>query len=408
MLDTELCRRLTELGIPHREADRLTAKIRDRLHPISAVAAVKLREAAEARGNGAAGLAGTPRDALKYGSMGAQIGKVAGPWGAAIGAIVGTIAGFAIKKGHKAERAQAALQLLAQLRGLPTTMAGRLLPYGQLGQPKGYLMLFQALYLGKGWMKEQGTKLYNHPTSMDNMSLQIIEIGRRILQQLVSTPVGSQCSIDWPRPGGTGSFGSGYTFLNQGVPADAPTFFSAYYQPALIAEYQTSPWSGAAVANYTDSDAVHVLTLVSDHLLADLVPVAPSVALATQPIADVPTSIVAAGNTVAQQVVAQNPSVVTNPPAVVVPTTTATDQSIPYSPGYGWVATPDPTLNPTQQATAGILQSQISDAGYNLVSPAGQQVVNDVARSGVTPTKAPATGGSLVLPVGLLSLALLR
>jgi len=110
MKDIELFGRLKALGIPQAQAWRLTAKIRDELHPIAAVAAAKLHGAGGIvpRGSRAAGLGATTAQSVQIASTTAKVGAMAAPAiasafgisaGAAAGSvvpIVGTVIGAAI------------------------------------------------------------------------------------------------------------------------------------------------------------------------------------------------------------------------------------------------------------------------------------------------------------------------
>jgi hypothetical protein len=393
VLDTELQHRLTRLGVPPGRARALTAKIRDELHPVAHVAAIQLPRMTSR------GLSGNTKQAVSYASTGAAIGSAVPIIGTAVGAVIGLIAGFAIKKGQKAERRAAAAQLLNGIRSLPATYAGRLLPYGALGSPSGYLMLFQALYLGKNWMGEQGSKLYDHPTSMDNQSLHFIEDGRRLLLAMLSTPPGAPATMNFSGVAGQGNVGPPYTFTNPGFPIDAPTFTQQIYLPALEESYRRGPWAGATMGDFNDPDAQKVFTLLSDKLLSDIVPPQMSTQLATNaPLTMVPTQLAQAGTQLAGQLAntGQQPTLVTP--------TAPNAQPIPYGTAPGYYATPT-SLDPTQAATAGILQTQLSQQGVPMWSQPAQQLAADVASQGVQRTArgpAPATAGLAGIPTPLL------
>jgi hypothetical protein len=79
MKDTELQSRLIKLGMPRDQASRTTAQIRDRIHPVAAVAAVQLREAVAINSHLAGlGLSGMDIDDGTLGALGGNLFKKIG------------------------------------------------------------------------------------------------------------------------------------------------------------------------------------------------------------------------------------------------------------------------------------------------------------------------------------------
>ena len=403
MLDTELEARFRLLGIPAKKAAALTADIRDRLHPVAAVAATALRNKREP------GLSGNTRSSFSMASTGASVGKFVGPVGAAVGAVIGAIAGLAIHTGQKPQRRAASIQVLQQLRALPIDGVGRLLEYGSLGNPTGFLALGQALYLGAGWVNEEGSKLIDHPTSMDNLTLSYIDNAKRAVQAALasSAPVMAQISkapttlaekfamardragmrgygnanLDTNRmftrspdmyqsgnglgdyPGATvtmtlkgvgGTTIGPFSFVNPGLQASALDWATRVFMPMIREIRLHTAFSANADRAANDPDAIHVFALLADKLLSEFAPDSLSTTAATSPVASMPSNIVNAGYKIAGDVIKSGITT----PTLVTPVNQY-DPNVPYTlPG---VAPPGVTYG---TATRGPNQ-----ADYNIVGP---------------------------------------
>lgn len=116
MKDIVLFGHLKALGMPPARAWRLTAQIRDHLHPVAAVAAAKLHGAGNRipRGTSVAGLGGTTGSGIQYAQMASKVGGVAATAVASgfgltagatagsvvpiVGTVIGAVLGYVIGK----------------------------------------------------------------------------------------------------------------------------------------------------------------------------------------------------------------------------------------------------------------------------------------------------------------------
>jgi hypothetical protein len=444
MRDTQLQARLTAIGVPPARARELTRRIRDELHPIAHVAALHLVASSAA----ARGLHGTARGALPFAKAGASVGGAIGSVipvigtaiGTVIGAVVGAIAGLVSKQGDKAGRRAAAIQLLSQLRALPPTSTGRIFSIGQMGAPGQFMMMFQALYLAGGIYGDEGSKLTDHPTSMDNETLAIIENCRRMMQQMIMLPPGSLATFT--RVGARMVEVGAVTFTTIDPASDPMTIAQRVFMP-VTAQYHSSVFGPANVEQgyATNPDYTHVMALLADKLQAEMLPQQLSTSLAqVQPVTLVPAPIALAGSQLAQQIantgttqptlvsptyMQQPPSVMWQPaipnpsilPTAVMPPpvpwgpppgyilpAAAMPPPVPWGPAPGYIPTPS-NLAPTQDATAGILQTLLSQQGVPMTSLPAQQLAADVASQGVQKTaQGPraATAGLADIPTPVL------
>jgi hypothetical protein len=406
MKDTELTSRLFTLlreqsgvsrsyarmtGTDSARAARLAARIRDHMHPVAHVAAlVTHSKNPDTGGDSDVGMSGTGSTAVVGLRGGASIGGTVGSIvpgigtaiGAAVGAVVGAVAGLIAHQGSKPQRAAAAAQLLQQLRQLPADTSGRLLDIGKLGAPGAFLMMFQALYLAGRFCNDQGSKLLDHPSSMDKMSLGIIETARRAMQGILSTPPGTSINIKFR--GADRDYGS-WSFVNPGTDIGPVGIATRVFQPMLQAALQQGDFPGGAVTNSRNPDWLHVAALLADRLMFEIAPPSLSQQIATAPAVAMPGQYVQLGTQYASGVqyppttMVVSPSYpqyagqVTPPPSTLVPLTSV-------SPGTG------ANLTPVQDSSAAFLQWQMAQQGVPAYSPSGAQLAQDIASGGVTAT----------------------
>ena len=429
MKDTELRNRLIGLGMPLAKANEVAAKIRDDIHPRAAVASLAIMKVARVQ----PGLAGTGMQAVSLASTGAKAGSAILPGvGTAIGAAIGAIAGALIHHGTKPQRTAEAIKMMQDIRSLPVDFTGRLLTWDQFTKMVYALVLNNQNFPPgfKNWHTWEGSKLTDHPTSITNLANFYFANMRAVLQAALAAQPGAQTSVTlWK--GANKSAPVTYTFVNPGVTGNAPTDYARIVYPALLWMDILRDGQQRGHESADHPDAQHVLMLATDKLLAELKPDTVSTTIANAPVAMIPASLAAAGQTLAQQYIAQGsvPSVALPP----VPSPVMQNyQAIPPSyivgrqdPGTAMppVMLPDntaamplpPTVlvpSPTQDATAGIMQNLVQqDTGANLTSPPARQLLADVAADGVEKTpngpKAPAPGW--LAPAGILTaLTLLR
>jgi hypothetical protein len=388
MLDTELVAQLTALGIPASKARSLTADIRDTLHPIAAVAARMLITGA-IPAKPAPGLGAGVTTALSYGStaasvtsaafagasaigIGAAAGSVVPVVGTIIGAVVGAVAGMVINTGQKPQRQAEAIQALAQLQKLPSAYLGRTISDHDMH------VLFMALFLADGWLARDwlGTALTNHPSAMGNWTDLIMLAFKNAITAAKSAPVGASLTIQTV----AGDKNGPYTFTNPGLDVSLGYVWAATVMMPMISMFagwhSASPTARAEIVG--DQNALHVLSLLYDYTLAQVVPQSTSVQLAVAGTATVPVSI-------AQQ-------------AALAAMNVQAGQTLPGGP----LALSAAGLNTQQILTAQLLQQSVAtNSGVNLTSPAAQNVLAQVATTGVQSTPAgPSSLPTWAIPVG--------
>lgn len=420
MKDTELNARLLALGMPKAKAAELTRKIRDEVHPIAAVAVAKVqRYQTTTEGLGATGVA-VASSAASMGTTGAKVGTFFGPGvGTAIGAGIGIAVGVILKQfmnqGQKPQRLAQAKQVLATLRNYPPDQAGRAISWDNKGGGTSDL-LFEALYLAGGFLGYQGTVLTDHPSSMWQWTQWFMQGTQKVVQAAYANPVGAQVTV---------TLMTGYkqnlpfTFTNPGL-IDATSFAQSVLMPmvgVIIDGKHTNPAAGVA-QSLASVDAIHVFALLYDYYVAQIAPQSLSTNLAQNPVVAVPAAIAQQAQQVAQSIVNTNTT-----PALVTPATASSfpvapgpqvlapdgsvalaqpavlpgsssygaplvqNPSIPYGPAPGYTYTPT-GLPAAQDATAGVMQTMLSQDGTNMTSGPAQQVLADVAAQGVQKTTA--------------------
>lgn len=396
MKDTELYMRLRGIGVDDANARKLTHHIRDSLHPVSAVAASRILQAA---GNpGVNGLAGNTGSAVKYGATGAKVGSAFGPIGTAVGAVVGIVAGLLIKTGQKPQRMAAAQAALQQLRQIAPDFAGRLI------SDKDFEQLFFALFLASGWHNFEGSKLIDHPTSLHNLSAAYQKTVLDIVNAAARTPVGGVASVPMLSAQGSSSRPIGtFQFVNPGLDVGAGQFMQTVLLPMIAARNQ--PYGAGRIAELqSNADAQHVLALLFDKDSSIVSPDTVSSTVANSTVARIPVGMIRAGTMLAQPYLQGTQSRIlqysgtpffqdtqANMPALSTRFIQAPVGPMQNANGVQLQTTNDvypinAVLSPQQAATAGVMQDQLAQGGYNFNSQPAQQVLADVAAQGVDNT----------------------
>jgi hypothetical protein len=399
--------RLRRLGLPQSKARDLTRQIRDTIHPVAAVAVAQVQRA---QSPGMSGLGFTIMSGAKMASTGASIGSAIPVIGTAIGAVVGALAAAFIHTGKKPERAARAAQTLQQLRGIPAASSGRQIEYGQSAEPtSGYILLMQALHLSSKWFSGWGTRLVDHPGNMNLLSQKFIDNSKKVMQACMSSPVGQSVSVTLDtNMAGFKNKTCNYTFINPGI-TTPENFATGALLPMVQAIEQSSNWPATAAADASNQDAFIVFALLADKLMADLGAQSVSQQVANNPVVNVPAPIAQQANVVANQIVQGGVA-----PQLVAPTNvppiSSTDGTYAQPGLVSYQNTPIPYgassnyfpsssyLPPTIDATAGTMQTMLSQQGVNMTSPASQQLLQDVASEGVQKT----TAGVSSVPAWLL------
>jgi hypothetical protein len=433
MNDIMLYARLKDLGMPADQAWPLAAQIRDTLHPVAHVAAVKLYNAI-APGAGRAGLgsgAAALQDA-KIGSSvagvgvavasaaslaatGAAFGSVVPVLGTAIGAVVGLIAGMLIHTGQGPQRAAMAQQLDQALATVPSTFVGRTLPWSDA---RGGLEQFISALMTSGLWMSWDPSVISSPSVNGNWSVTFMNAIKALTAAIINNPVGAQVSVPIVfTPGASGIGPGNFTFTNPGINAGPDAISQSIVMGPSGLMYWMVKHVGEtdahAAANATGNGAQKVYALMIDKATADLLPASLSTTLANAPITQVPAPIAAAATTVANAAGAGGsiPTISTAPggPAVAQISMPVPLANADMTTGTAVILQPETSaLTPVQDTTAALLQQLISQQGANLTSPNATQLLADIAANGVSATPAgPSSMPSWLLPVGLAAAALL-
>ena len=438
MKDVELQARLQyETGLSPATARDLTRQLRDKIHPESAMATRVLARAAGTPGIGALG---NTKDAVQYGGLASKAGSFAGPVGTAIGFAIGAAAGLLIKRGNKTGRQDHANVVLNAMSQLPPDYAGR-----QFSDENFHDMMW-TLFLTQHALPWGGTALRNHPSTMDNWAPLMRGNPKAIMTAgLASTAVSAPpanrpatvapavrsmmarfragggplkglgdlpgATVTVPVKGYNGESRGTFTFVNPGIQADAGAWadiFARMY--AQVANQYNPPSSSAALQSSQDPYLRQYFMLLADWLRAQLAPQSLSETLANAPVASVPPSVVQNGRTIAQTYM------VNGVPQLPAPSIQAPSPPLQNANGVYLqpvpIATPTgAALNPQQDTTAGIMYDLLRRQGYPVDSPQGQQILADVAATGIEHTAAGPPASSLpswALPVaGFALIALL-
>jgi hypothetical protein len=432
MNDVMLFSRLQSLGMSKQKAWDLTAKIRDKYHPIAAVAAAKLN--APAGGLGLTTAVGTTNQATKSGSLimtgasvGATVGSVFPVVGTAIGAAVGAVVGAIGSLFGPAKEGQAATTWDDMVKqGYLFKNSGRSFDERYFAEAmKG------AMDKGNNAWSGCGKDGYKNPDCFYGPMAKVIVQGyltKKVPLSASTADVYNDVVTPWLKSGAAGLF----TY----APFAAENASNGNIQGLLVQGVVDRYLSGLPITRadmveydgqgYTDHEPALNVALASLLTTTTAPSASPSVALAKSPSATVTAPIAAAGTKLAQSVAASG----------AVPTTAATAANIsavaPAPPagytvvksagsaGYWvvqdasgaqwlWHSTPGATtpimqygtgytpaevaansaaaLTATQATAAALLQSQLAASeGVNLTSAPAQQLAADVAANGVQQT----------------------
>jgi len=367
MNDVALFGRLQDLGIPKQQAWDLTQKIRDRIHPIAAVAAIKAHQR-QGLGVGTQAVKTTSLT-LTGAKAGATVGSVIPGVGTAVGAVVGAVVGLVGSFFGPAKEGQAEVTWNDMLKN------------GYLYKEQG--RAFDERYFGeaiKGAMDNNGNQWpccgANGHKSPDGF-----------YQPLAQVVVNG--------------------FLNKVVPLSAT--------PAQVMSAVVMPWIMGGASGLMRYSAGGSTGMLNGTETQALIGAAVDRYLAGLPItrADMPsyagqgyTQHQPALNVALQSLLAPAPTA-TNPSATL-PTGTATVPPPIVQAATQIAPSVIPAATPTD-TTAAVMTTALASDGTNMVSPAAQQLVTDVAAEGVqqTPYGPPTLGSELLLPAALIGGALL-
>jgi len=400
MKDTELYTRLCQLGMPQEKAWPLTAKIRDVLHPVAAVAAAKLHAKAAGLGSlgasansgnavlAAVGVTGTggASGAVKGAATGAGIGTTIFPGlGTAIGAAVGAIVGGLLHFGTGAQRLATATQIIQGLTSQPPPLsAGRTVTLQTITECYGALVSTGNFF---GYVKPSPA---NSPSDIQNEFNSMMKTIAGLVQLMNANPIGATVTYS-----ATGFNGISFslTFVNPGT-ANTATVLQTAVIPAMKA--WLTQMGRVDIANVGNDFARPIVQLVfglmTDYVIGQNPP--PPAQLSTQlATSSAPVAVPPAVASQATQVAASTAQ--STPP---VSQATAVTGSPPVATGSG------APLTPVQDTTAALLAQILANQQANMVTPQAQQVVADVAAEGVQPTAAgPASSLQEFLLPGLIA-----
>lgn len=385
MNDVMLYARLKQLGMPDAKAWDLTAKIRDTLHPIAAVAASKIHAAANSTTLGAAAIGASSNQATKTISLtlvgakaGATIGSVFPVVGTVIGAAVGAVLGAVGSLFGPAKEGQAAETW--------DDMVANAYLFKTLGRQFDERYFAEAL---KGMMDKGnnawpgcGKDGYKNPDCFAGPLAQTIVKGylaKTVPLSATTAQVYNSVVVPWLKAGAGGIF----TWAPYAAENAANGNIQGSMVTALVDRYLAGlPVTRAdmpeyAGQGYTDHEPALNVALAPLLQTTAAPSPSPSVALAQAPKSTVSAPIAKAAATVAAPVIA----------AAAIPVQavqTANISSVASSSGVTPASTAP--LTPVQDSTAALLTPMLANEGANMVSPAAQQVVADVAANGVQQT----------------------
>jgi hypothetical protein len=399
MKDIELYGRLKMLGVPDAKAWRLTAQIRDHLHPVAGVAAAKLHGAGNRvslKGLGASTGAGIQYAQVASKVGGVAAGAVASGFGVASGAaagsivpIVGTVIGAAL--GFIVGKFFGPAKL-----GQASVTWNDMVAHNYLSNTRG--MSFDERYFAeamKGAMDEGnnvwpkcGADRHKNPDCFFGPLAQVIRaayVAGRVPVTASTQQVFQSIVMPWLQSGANG-------LVNWGVLSREPTqqllieaATDRYINGLPLTRADMSEYSGQG---YTDREPSINAVLATAPAVTSV-----SSAVATQGSAAVPSGIVAQG---------QNVALVNQLRAAGYGLTPGADPLNPqsyYPPGtqqYGATVAPAGSQSAT---SGGILSQLLAQEGIGMSSPAAQGVVSQVAQQGVTQTAyGPPAGSGSKLP----------
>jgi len=409
MNDVMLFARLKMLGMPESQAWTTAARIRDVLHPVAAVAAAKLLSPrglglmTGAQAQNAPQVAKSVSDIGTGASLGATVGSVFPVVGTAIGAAVGAAIGAIGSLFGPAKEGQAA------------DTWDNMVQEGYLGKTLGrnfderYFAeaMKGAMDKGNNVWPQCGADGYKNPDCFYGPLSQTIVQGyltKKVPLSATTAQVMSSVVNPWLQSGAAGLF--------KWAPYAAENAINANQQGLLVQGAVDRYLAGLPIVRSGMSEyAGQGYTVMYPLLNAALAPLlqttaapskSPSVALAQAPAAKIPAPIAAAASSVAAQVAA-SPA----PLPAVAPVAVISSVATPVGVTPATVA----PLTTQQATTASIMSSTLGSDGINMVSPAAQQLVSDVAANGVQQTAlGPPSADDLsewILPGALIAGALL-
>jgi hypothetical protein len=380
MKDIVLFGHLKALGMPERKAWRLTAQIRDELHPVAAIAAAKLHGSGQARPVRHS-LAGSTGTALSEAQIGSKAGGIVGgaiaagggvAAGAAAGSIVpivgtaiGAVLGFAIGKFFgPAKLGQASIvwndmvahQYLQQQRG--AAFDERYFAEAMKG----------AMDEGNNVWPKCGPDRHKDPDCFYGPLAQVIREGYltgRVPVTASTLQVWQSVVLPWLQSGADGLVNWQNLSHEPGQPV-GNTLQMLLIEGAVDRYVNGLPITRADMPEYQGQGYTDHQPPISSVLAQVPATQTVSSAVATQPSAIVPSQLVSAGSSLAQ--------------------------SVNGSPAGGQTDT-----------TAAMLQQLLAQNGVSMQSPAATGLVNQVASQGVTQTAyGPAPGSGSGLPKWLV------
>lgn len=424
--------RLKDIGMPPDTAWNLTAQIRDRLHPVAAVAAAKILKAMGDKTGGlgavSTGTAIQAGSAAAGAAAGAAWGSVVPGIGTAVGAVVGLVASMLIHQGQGALRLAQAQQIDNALATLPSAFVGRTIPWLGTAQAPGLLQFISAIMTGGLWMSWDPS-VVSHPGVNGNWSTTFMNAVKAVTNAIINNPPGAQVSVPISFQPGTGSIPTqNFVFTNPGINAGPDAIAASVIMgPAGLMYWMVKGVGESdahAAANATGGAAQKVFALMIDHATADAIPSSLSATLANAPIVQVPPAISQIATPIAGQVLLGNQIPALTSGQQVANVTTPSTVNTVYTDNTGNpITAPAPlyqtmpatiAMTPNQSVAAGLMQNMLGAQGANFVSPQATQVLADVAANGVeaTPYGPPVIGS---LPswapwagIGILAFILLR
>ena len=359
MKDIELYGRLKLLGMPAAKAWELTAKIRDELHPIAAIAAAKLHGAG---GPARKGLGLNVTGGIQDASLGAKAGSLVPIVGTIVGGIIGGLIGsfFGPAKLGKA-----------------SVTWNDMVQHGYLQQERG--AQFDERYFGealKGAMDEGnnvwpgcGADRHKSPDCFFGPMSQAILAGYTsgtVPVTANTATVFQSVVLPWLQSGRAG--------VNWGTLAHEPTqqllleaATDRYINGMPIVRGDMQAYAGQGYTTHEPS----ISAVLSQAQSAPTV----SSSVATQPVASIPSNLVAQGSTLAAQSLA-----------------------VPVAPAYA-----SPIAATPVNTSANLLQSLLAQNGVGMTSYPAQNLVGQVAAQGVTQTAyGPAPGSASAMPSWLV------
>ncbi len=405
MRDIELFGHLKALGMPESKAWDLTAKIRDSLHPVAAVAASKLHGAGHVipKGPTMSGLGADIRSGISDASMGAKVAQMAIPIpvvGAVIGAVIGGLIGAFF---GPAKLGQASITW--------NDMTAHRYLYAQRGAA------FDEKYFGealKGAMDEgnnvwpkNGPDRHKDPDGFFGPLADVIRnayLARQVPLTATTDQVWNQVVLPWLRSGAGGLINWG-TLANepqQQLLIEAAT--DRYINNLPITRADMPSYAGQGYSRHTPSISAAIQSAATPQMNTSTM-VAP---IAQQTSASVPASIFAQGGQVASFYA---------PPARAIAPGTPGPQMPVYGPQMPVYYAPPAGGTPTD-TTAAIMSQLVANQGAMMQSAQAQGLMNQVAAQGVQTTQygpppAPVTAAtqpasklpSWIVPAGIAAFA---